>query len=83
MIKSANVPQAPLRIKILVNRPTLGFEDVEDAEEPEVSQVIELTEDQVKQGRPITLKFVRFQSVASLHVSYPSRLPPCTVRLIF
>lgn len=56
-------------IKLLVNRNAIGFEDVEDAEEPEAAQVLDLPEDVIKEGRPIDLRFVRFQSVNSLHVS--------------
>ena len=55
-------------IKLLINRNAIGFEDVEDAEEPEAAQVLEVSEDAVKEGRPIDLRFVRFQSVNSLHV---------------
>jgi hypothetical protein len=55
-------------IKLLVNRPAIGFEDVEDAEEPEVAQVMEISEDAVKEGHPIDLRYVRFQSVNCLHV---------------
>ncbi|KAJ7067725.1 PITH domain-containing protein [Mycena belliarum] len=67
VIKSSAVPQAPKRVKLLVNRPTIGFEDVEDAEEPEVAQVVEISEADVQEGRPIALRFVRFQAVTSLH----------------
>jgi hypothetical protein len=42
---------------------------VEDAEESEVAQVLEVPDDKVKEGQPIELRFVRFQSVNSLHVS--------------
>jgi hypothetical protein len=56
-------------IKLLINRSALGFEDVDDAEEPEAALVQELPEDTVKEGQQIDLKFVRFQSVTSLHVS--------------
>jgi hypothetical protein len=66
--------QAPQRIKLLVNRPNIGFEDVEEAEEPEVAQILEISEDDVKEGRPIALRFVRFQTVTSLHAS-PVFLP--------
>lgn len=68
VIKSSAVPQAPKRVKLLVNRPTIGFEDVEDAEEPEVAQVVEISEADVQEGRPIALRFVRFQAVTSLHI---------------
>jgi hypothetical protein len=55
--------------KLVINKPSIGFEDVQDAEEPSVAQVIELSETTVKEGSPIPLRFVRFQSVNSLHVS--------------
>lgn len=61
--------QAPKRIKLLVNRPSIGFEDVEDAEEPVAAQIVELTKDEVSKGQKIALRFVRFQNVNSLHVS--------------
>lgn len=55
-------------MKLLINRPSLGFEDVEDVVEPEAAQILELTSEQAKEGKPIQLRFVRFQSVNSLHV---------------
>lgn len=58
----------PKKIKLFINKPSLGFEDVEDAEEPEASQIVELAEDVVKDGKRIPLRFVRFQSVNSLHI---------------
>ena len=39
-IRSSIPEQAPKKIKLVVNRPTVGFEDVEDTEEPEVAQVL-------------------------------------------
>jgi len=65
---AAQIAQGPARIKLFINRSAIGFEDVEDAEEPEAAQVIDLTEEQVKEGKPIPLRFVRFQSVTILHV---------------
>ncbi|KAK7015076.1 DUF1000-domain-containing protein [Favolaschia claudopus] len=62
-----DIDQAPKRVKLLVNRPAIGFEDA-DGEEPEVAQILDLTEDDVKNGRPIPLRFVRFQGVNSLHI---------------
>lgn len=59
---------APKNIKLFINKPSLGFEDVEDAEEPQASQVLELSEDVVKDGNRIPLRFVRFQNVNSLHI---------------
>ncbi|KAI0057109.1 DUF1000-domain-containing protein [Artomyces pyxidatus] len=68
VIQSSSPEQAPKLIKLLVNRPSIGFEDVQDADEPEAAQIIELTEEQVKEGKPIPLRFVRFQTVNSLHI---------------
>ena len=64
--------QGPLVIKILVNRPSIGFEDVQDAQEPEVAQTLQLSEEDVRIGKQIPLRFVRFQSVNSMHVSIPN-----------
>jgi hypothetical protein len=66
---AADSQQGPKTIKLLVNRTAIGFEDVQDAEEPEVAQVLEVPDDTVREGQPIELRFVRFQSVNSLHVS--------------
>lgn len=69
IIKSSTNPeQAPKTIKLFINKPSLGFEDVEDATESEAAQIIELTDEQVKEGKPIPLRYVRFQAVTSLHV---------------
>jgi len=68
VIQSANVQQAPLKIKLVVNRPNLGFDDIEDAEEPEVAQVLSLAETDIVEGARISLRFVRFQAVNSLHI---------------
>lgn len=69
VIKSSGAAgQQPRTIKIFTNRPSLGFEDVQDAEEPYAAQVIELTEAQVTQGKKIPLRFVRFQNVSSIHI---------------
>ncbi|KAJ7043380.1 galactose-binding domain-like protein [Mycena alexandri] len=67
VIKSSGGEQAPKRVKLFVNRPSLGFDDVQDAEEPEAAQVLDISEEDVKSGRPIPLRFVRFQTVTSLH----------------
>ena len=67
MIRSSNIAQAPKKIRLLINRPSINFEDVED--EHSAVQEIDLTEDDVREGKRIELRFVRFQSVASLHVS--------------
>ena len=64
VLHSANPQQGPKTIKLLVNRPAIDFEDVQDDEE--VAQVLEVPEDT---SQPIPLRYVRFQSVNSLHVS--------------
>ena len=69
-IRTSSVAQAPKKIKLFTNRQAIGFEDVEDAQEPDAAQVLELSEEEVSEGRPIKLKFVRFQSLESLHVSF-------------
>jgi len=67
-IKATELAHAPKLIKIAVNNPNIGFEDIENANEPQVAQVLELTEEQVTNGTPIQLRFVRFQAVSSLHI---------------
>lgn len=67
-IAGTNVSQAPKRVKLMVNRSSIGFEDVEDAVEPAVAQILDLTEEQVEEGQKIALRFVRFQNVNSLHI---------------
>jgi hypothetical protein len=47
----------------------LGFEDVESAAEPDMAQVFdELLPEDIAESRRIALRYVRFQSVTSLHV---------------
>jgi len=68
VLHTAGPQEGPNLIKLFVNRTAIDFEDVQDAEEPEVAQVLEVPKDSVKEGRPIDLRFVRFQSVNSLHI---------------
>jgi len=74
VIASSSASQAPKRVKLLVNRSSVGFEDVEDAVEPAIAQVLDLTKEQVGEGQKIVLRFVRFQNVNSIHVGSPERL---------
>ncbi|EDR09445.1 uncharacterized protein LACBIDRAFT_319047 [Laccaria bicolor S238N-H82] len=67
-IQSSSIDHAPKTIKLLVNRPSLGFDDVEDADEPEVAQVLDISKQDVQQGTPINVRYVRFQAVNSLHI---------------
>lgn len=70
LIKSSSASQAPKLVKILVNKTAISFDDVEDAQEPEVAQILELTPEQVAgEGQAVPLRFVRFQNVNSIHVS--------------
>lgn len=68
-IHSFEASRGPSVIKIFVNRPSIGFEDVQDVQEQEVAQVVRLSEEEVRVGKRIPLRFVRFQSVNSVHVS--------------
>jgi hypothetical protein len=69
-IKTEKGKAAPKLIKIVTNKPNIGFGDVEDAEEHQVSQIFELDEETVTTGKRIPLRFVKFQSVQSIHVTY-------------
>jgi hypothetical protein len=58
--------EAPTVIKVWVNLPTLGFEEVDDVEP---AQVLHLTAADVGEGaRVLPLKLVRFNKVNSLHI---------------
>ena len=70
-IQASNVAQAPRKIKLLINRPTIGFDDFSEGE---ATQEFELSEEQVREGKRIPLRFVRFQAVNALHVR--SHCPP-------
>jgi len=68
VLQSSSAAQAPKHIKLFINKPSLGFEDVEDVSEPEATQVLDLTKEIVTEGKPIPLRYVRFQGVNSLHI---------------
>ncbi|KAB5596498.1 hypothetical protein CTheo_135 [Ceratobasidium theobromae] len=57
IIHTADAPYAPQTIKLAINRPALGFEDVESAAEPDMAQVIELSPDDIANSRRIALKY--------------------------
>lgn len=67
-VQSSCAENAPKRIKLLINRPSLGFEDVDEAAEPDVAQILELSPGEAEEGQRVPLRYVRFQSVNSLHV---------------
>lgn len=88
VLQSRDEDKAPKNIKLFVNRPSIGFEDVEDASEPAAAQVLQLSSEDVKAGNRIALRFVRFQAVNSLHVGpFLSCLlfviPECRSRYLF
>lgn len=62
-----HVAQGPKTIRLYTNKPSLTFDDVEGGSA--ALQEIELTEEQVREGARVPLRFVRFQNVTSLHVS--------------
>jgi len=68
VIQSQSIDEAPKDIKLVVNRRSIGFEDVEDAQEPICAQVLELPEREIREGNRIPLRYVRFQAVNSLHI---------------
>ncbi|OJT14220.1 PITH domain-containing protein [Trametes pubescens] len=65
-IRSASAAQAPRTLRLVTNKPSLSFDDVEDG--ASVLQELELSADDVREGRRVPLRFVRFQSVNSLHI---------------
>ncbi|KAH7889884.1 DUF1000-domain-containing protein [Phlebopus sp. FC_14] len=58
----------PKVIKLRVNQPSIDFNEVEDANDNTFAQVIQLSEADVMNAKPIALRFVRFQSVNSLQI---------------
>lgn len=65
-IRSSSAGQAPKQIKLLINRPSLGFDDLEN--DNDSAQILELSQEEVSEGKHVALRYVRFQSVNSLHV---------------
>ncbi|KAG8953998.1 hypothetical protein FRC04_000982 [Tulasnella sp. 424] len=68
VIHTKDAQQGPKDIKLDINKPALGFDDIEDAKEPAVVQEITVPEDFVAEGKHIHLRFVRLQRVNSLHI---------------
>ena len=83
ILKTSNISQGPRDIKIFVNNPSIGFEDV-DSDNPgcNAAQVLSLSEAQVTQGKRIFLRYVRFQSVNSIHVSLNCRNHLCILSIL-
>lgn len=68
MTPTDKLAQAPKRVKLFINVPTLGFDG---AENDAPTQEFEVTKSQWEQGEgavKLDLRLVRFQNVNSLHV---------------
>jgi len=63
---AAATDNAPKDVHLFINKPSLGFEDVED--ESAVVQTLHLTAEDVSKGTVIPLRYVKFQNVHSLHI---------------
>ncbi|KAG8897497.1 hypothetical protein FRB99_008115 [Tulasnella sp. 403] len=68
VLHTKNPSKGPKTIKIAINKPAIGFDDVENATEPEVVQVFDVPEDMVQDGKYIHLRYVRLQYVTSFHI---------------
>lgn len=66
--RAPNHAKGPKSIKIAINNPSMGFDDIENAVEPDVVQVFDVPEDSVKDGKHLHLRFVKLQRVNSLHI---------------
>jgi len=58
---------APTVVKVFQSRPTIGFDDAAD-EEP--TQELVLSDENVLQGEPVPLRYVKFQSVRNLQLFF-------------
>jgi len=68
IIHTKDASKGPKGIKIDINKPSLGFDDIENAKEPAVVQELEVPKDLIEQGKHIHLRFVRLQRVNTLHI---------------
>jgi hypothetical protein len=68
---AASKAHAPKSIKLYVNRPILGFDEV-DSVEP--TQTLDLTEEDYADDKLIPLRFVKWQSVSSVVIFIGSNL---------
>lgn len=58
---------APMSVKIFQSKPNIGFDEAAD-EEP--TQELVLTEEHVREGAPMQLRYVKFQSVQTLQLFF-------------
>ena len=69
VLRAAKEPtRGPKTLKLLVNKPSISFADVESTSDGAFVHVVTLSEEDIREGRPVGLKVVRFTSVNSLHV---------------
>jgi hypothetical protein len=71
--------QGPKTVQLFINQPQFDFADA-DSHEP--TQELVLSEGDVKGGNRIDLRFVRFQNVNSLHVSFDASSTRRDVRAV-
>ncbi|KAK3275631.1 hypothetical protein CYMTET_16251 [Cymbomonas tetramitiformis] len=64
VLKATDAAKAPKNIKLYVNKPSMGFSDCDAPG----AQELELLPEELSKGEPITLKYVKFQSVHSLSI---------------
>ncbi|QDZ17705.1 galactose-binding domain-containing protein [Chloropicon primus] len=65
LIQGPERETAPSAIKVFVNRSSVGFDE---AESEVGTQTLELESDDVLEGKPVALKYVKFQKVQSVTV---------------
>ena len=68
VLQTKDSEHGPKTIKLFVNQPSIGFDEVQDVAEPTCAQIITLSEEDVHSGKALPLRYVRFQTVNSLHV---------------
>mmetsp|Transcript_17635 Transcript_17635/g.49302 ORF Transcript_17635/g.49302 Transcript_17635/m.49302 type:complete len:170 (-) Transcript_17635:121-630(-) len=65
VIRAPSDGTGPKRVRLFINRTALGFSEASDEA---ATQDIELSEEDISAGKPLPLKFVKFQSVRSVSV---------------
>ncbi|KAG8993770.1 hypothetical protein FRB95_003937 [Tulasnella sp. JGI-2019a] len=68
VIQTRSPSKGPKSIKLAINNPSIGFDDIENAEEPTVVQAFDVPEDSLEDGKHLHLRFVRLQRVNELHI---------------
>jgi len=68
VLRATTLDRAPKTLKLLVNKAAISFVDVDGADDRAFVQVVVLRPEDVREGRPVPLKIVRFTNVNSLHI---------------